>query len=151
MIQTTLVLLFNEKNQLLLWSKRRWFGQWRWNGFGGKFDAKEETPLQAATRELQEETSIVYPAHQLEQIGHIQFIWPDKERPCFVFSWSYTGEFSDSDEMVAIQWFDKNNLPYEQMREADKIMFPLFFEKNEFISLAVYYDENNKLVRWKKK
>jgi len=33
---TTLVLLFNDRDEVLLGFKKRGFGQGKWNGFGGK-------------------------------------------------------------------------------------------------------------------
>lgn len=53
----TLVVLFNDKNQILLCMKKRGFGVGKWNGAGGKVDAGE-TILRAAVRELEEETMI---------------------------------------------------------------------------------------------
>jgi hypothetical protein len=39
MRQTTLVFVFNEKNQILLAMKKRGFGEGKWNGAGGKLEA----------------------------------------------------------------------------------------------------------------
>jgi hypothetical protein len=41
MLQTTLVLLFNDQGQILLAMKKRGFGVGKWNGAGGKIHEGE--------------------------------------------------------------------------------------------------------------
>ena len=53
----TLVLL-REENRVLLGMKKRGFGVGKWNGFGGKLEPGE-TVVEAAARELEEESGLV--------------------------------------------------------------------------------------------
>lgn len=72
MRQTTLVFVFNEKNQILLAMKKRGFGEGKWNGAGGKVE-EGETIVQAASRELMEETGINIAPDKLEARGVLHF------------------------------------------------------------------------------
>ncbi len=65
MRQSTLVFVFNPKNHILLAMKKRGFGEGKWNGAGGKVE-EGETIVQAASRELQEETGIEIAPEKME-------------------------------------------------------------------------------------
>ena len=65
MRQCTLVFVFNPKKQILLAMKKRGFGEGKWNGAGGKVETGE-TIIQAASRELGEETGIEIIPEKLE-------------------------------------------------------------------------------------
>lgn len=65
MRQSTLVFVFNPANQILLAMKKRGFGEGKWNGAGGKVEAGE-TIVQAASRELREETGIEINPEKME-------------------------------------------------------------------------------------
>lgn len=77
MRQTTLVLVFNSQNQILLCMKKRGFGVGKYNGSGGKVEGNESLE-QAAIRELQEETGIIVSENRLEICGLFYFIFPEK-------------------------------------------------------------------------
>lgn len=72
MRQTTLVFVFNEKNQILLAMKKRGFGEGKWNGAGGKLETGE-TIAQAASRELREETGVEIAPEKMESRGILHF------------------------------------------------------------------------------
>lgn len=74
MRQCTLVFVFNEKNQILLAMKKRGFGEGKWNGAGGKVDTGE-TIIEAASRELREETGINIAPEKMEARGVLHFHW----------------------------------------------------------------------------
>lgn len=74
MRQCTLVFVFNPKNQILLAMKKRGFGEGKWNGAGGKVDPGE-TIIQAASRELREETGINIIPEKMEARGILHFHW----------------------------------------------------------------------------
>ncbi len=65
MRQSTLVFVFNPENQILLAMKKRGFGEGKWNGAGGKVE-EGETIVQAASRELREETGIEIVPEKME-------------------------------------------------------------------------------------
>lgn len=73
----TLVLLVNqEKQEILLGMKKRGFGVGKWNGFGGKV-SEGETIFQGALRELKEEASIYCP--NLHFVGKVNTLLYGKE------------------------------------------------------------------------
>lgn len=72
MLQTTNIYLFNSHNQILLGMKKRGFGEWKWNGFGGK-NKGNETIIETAIRELYEESWVTIIASQLEKAGILHF------------------------------------------------------------------------------
>ncbi len=123
---TTLVLVFNPQNQILLCMKKRGFGVWKFNGAGGKVEAGEAI-LEAASRELYEETKIQISPEHFENHGHIYFIFPDKpdwDQDMTVFvAKEYSWEFEETEEMKP-QWFDISDIPYEKMWEDDAIWLP---------------------------
>jgi len=65
MKEATLCFLINE-NKILLGMKKRGFGQGKYNGFGGK-PQSNETILEAAVREMQEESNIKVSANHLQK------------------------------------------------------------------------------------
>ena len=72
MRQSTLIFVFNPKNQILLAMKKRGFGKGKWNGAGGKVEVGE-TIVSGASRELYEETRIEIAPDQLEARGVLHF------------------------------------------------------------------------------
>ena len=87
MRQTTLVFVFNEKNQIFLAMKKRGFGEGKWNGAGGKLEAGE-TVAQAASRELLEETGISIAPEKMEARGVLHFHFdgkPDWDQDVSIF------------------------------------------------------------------
>lgn len=67
----TLVFLRNDTH-ILLGLKKRGFGVNKWNGFGGKVEPNE-TIIDAAIRELQEECCVFVEKSNLTNIGHLEF------------------------------------------------------------------------------
>jgi len=65
----TLALIRNDDN-ILLGMKKRGFGVGRWNGFGGKVNS-DETILEAAKRELLEESGLI--TNELQEAGILKF------------------------------------------------------------------------------
>src|SRR5687768_2947242 len=62
------------------------FHQGKWNGLGGKCEA-DESPLEAALRELKEESGLDLPASSFKPLGTIQFpnFKPQKSEDWVVF------------------------------------------------------------------
>jgi 8-oxo-dGTP diphosphatase len=62
----------------------------------------------------------------LEYRGLLKFLFvsePEKSWDCSIFFADYDGEVRESDEM-APQWFALDDIPYNTMREDDKIWLP---------------------------
>lgn len=133
MPRTTLVLLFNDNNEILLAMKKR--GRWagKWNGFGGKPDGNE-TVLQTAVRELFEESGIAIQEADLQTCGLLHFIFDDKpewSKDCYVFKAKYNWSFQETDEM-APKRRKLEDIPYDAMREGDDVRFNQVFDGTQF-------------------
>ncbi|KAH9887228.1 hypothetical protein C8Q73DRAFT_794791 [Cubamyces lactineus] len=139
-----------------------------WNGFGGKVDP-EETPVQAAVRELQEEAGITAP---LRQCGTLFFVVDgvDTAFNISVFSaYEYTGTITESEEMRP-EWFSIQRsmlpshyplttldhgeasetlppVPLQTMWADDEFWMPLMFARRYFVGRADF-GADNKMRRW---
>ncbi|XP_061175695.1 oxidized purine nucleoside triphosphate hydrolase-like [Saccostrea echinata] len=126
----TLVLL-TRPNQVLLGMKKRGFGKGRWNGFGGKVE-KGETILEAAKRELFEESSLK--SDSLTKIGIIdfQFVGDPQILEVHIFtSTQFEGEPTESPEMSP-KWFNVEDIPFETMWPDDCLWFPMLLSGTKF-------------------
>ncbi|XP_020385218.1 oxidized purine nucleoside triphosphate hydrolase [Rhincodon typus] len=126
----TLVMVVRQQKILLGW-KKRGFGANRWNGFGGKVQPGE-TIEEGAKRELWEESSLT--VDSLEKIGRIKFEFVDEAELLDVHIFltdSYKGEPMESDEMRP-QWFDLDEIPFDEMWVDDIYWFHLLLQKKLF-------------------
>lgn len=136
MRQSTLVFVFNEKNQILLAMKKRGFGVGKWNGAGGKVESGE-TLVAAAVREVLEETAIQLAPENLVSSALLHFYFsdhPEWNQDVSVFLiHNYSGAFVETDEMRP-QWFSLDEIPYHDMWEDDIYWLPRVIdgEKVEF-------------------
>ena len=129
---TLVIPVSNQNKQVLLGKKRRGFGKGLYNGFGGKVE-KGERILDAAARELYEESGLVVGVDHLEEkrCGVLQFVFrndfEEEQDKKVQVPWQvhifYINEFSgtitESEEMEP-QWFDIENIPYSSMWKDDK-------------------------------
>lgn len=143
MRQCTLVFVFNEKNQILLAMKKRGFGEGKWNGAGGKVESGE-TIIQAASRELQEETGIEIPIEKLEARGVLHFHFsakPDWNQDVNIFvAHGYKGDFMETEEMRP-EWFDIDKIPFDHMWEDDIYWLNRVIE-GESVEFEFYFGED---------
>ena len=113
----------NGRVLLQLKAEGRFGGGW-WNAPGGKV-AEAETPEEAITREVKEETSL--DVTSLREHGTFTFYFGDVAEPDWllhVFSTThYSGEPQDSEE-GHLEWFDETALPYDDMWPDDRIWLP---------------------------
>nr|XP_060642859.1 oxidized purine nucleoside triphosphate hydrolase [Anolis sagrei ordinatus] len=126
----TLVLVL-QPQRVLLGMKKRGFGAWRWNGFGGKVQPGE-TIEQAARRELQEECGLT--VDSLEKTGKITFEFVGNMELMEVHIFradSFQGDPTESEEMCP-QWFELDHVPFESMWPDDIYWFPLLLRKKRF-------------------
>ncbi|XP_077590054.1 oxidized purine nucleoside triphosphate hydrolase isoform X2 [Stigmatopora nigra] len=127
----TLVLVV-QPGKVLLGMKKRGFGVGRWNGFGGKVQIGE-TVEEGARRELLEESCLT--VETLEKVGNIKFEFVGETQLLDVHIFradSYIGEPMETEEMRP-QWFDCDQIPFDQMWPDDKLWFPLFLQKKKFV------------------
>lgn len=135
------VCLVHEHPRLLLGLKKRGFGEGRWNGFGGKVQAGE-TIEEGAKRELMEEAGIE--ASDLEKVGLIEFEFdgnPEIMEVHFFRVNGYSGEPAESEEMRP-QWFDVNEIPFDEMWPDDRYWIPLFLQNKKFKGKIFFKDQN---------
>ncbi|EAR95349.2 NUDIX hydrolase (macronuclear) [Tetrahymena thermophila SB210] len=120
-----------QENKVLLGFKKRGFGIAKWNGFGGKVDSNE-TILQGAIREMQEECNIT--PTKLKFVGLIKYTLPKLKMIIlshqFIIS-EYEGSIQESEEMRP-QWFEFQNIPFQDMWCENHIWFGDLLKQNYF-------------------
>lgn len=103
--------------QVLLGYKKRGFGAGKFAGFGGKVEIGE-TIIQAAMRELTEETGLQVKIEHLRAAGQVTFVFPTKptwDQVVHLFlTRHWQGKPTESAEMRP-QWFPCQHLPYDRM------------------------------------
>lgn len=128
-----LTLLFLVRNdEVLLAMKKRGFGEGKWNGIGGKVD-EGESVIEALIREAQEEISIT----PVNYMKHAEIIFDEfhnhKRRQLEVHTYicnRWDGIPTESEEMRP-RWFNRNELPYEQMWADDPYWLPQVLTGNK--------------------
>ncbi len=141
----TICFLVNKKTKLVcLALKKRGHGEGRWNGAGGKPKAGE-TLEDAVRRETYEELGVKI--INLVLVAEIEF----KDLPtksshaatAYICN-GWEGEPAESEEMKP-QWFEIDQIPYDEMWSADKIWIPLVL-KGEKIKAVFEYSEGDTLT-----
>lgn len=143
----TLCFLLKE-NEILLAMKKRGFGVGKWNGVGGKVQ-ENETPMQAAIRETEEEIGVT--PQGMKRVGILYFHFLDKKcvekdiNRVFVYTakkWS--GTLQETEEMRP-QWFDFSEIPYNEMWEDDVYWLPKLLQ-GEKVEGRYVFDSNHRLL-----
>jgi 8-oxo-dGTP diphosphatase len=129
--------------QVLLGFKKAGFGAGRWVGIGGHVE-DGEAAVDAAVREVAEETSLVVKAADLSQLAVLTFRFParpswDQTADVFVTS-SFSGEPAESDE-VAPRWFDTGSLPFGGMWDDARYWLPLVLAGQRVDPLITFADD----------
>jgi 8-oxo-dGTP diphosphatase/2-hydroxy-dATP diphosphatase len=125
------VAIVHKDGKVLLGMKKKGFGRGHWNGFGGKVEPNE-TIESATKRELLEEAGLT--ALTMIPMGVIDFSFDADPKVLQVHFFrvdKYSGEPRESEEMRP-QWFDIDNIPYEQMWPDDKHWLPLLLKGQKF-------------------
>jgi ADP-ribose pyrophosphatase YjhB (NUDIX family) len=119
----TLVYLLRD-DAICLAMKKRGFGEGNWNGFGGKLE-QGESIIDAAIRELYEESGVSATEEHLTQMALAEFLFEDgmhlEVHTFFVREWD--GEPRETEEMSP-KWFTHDSIPYEQMWADDSHWLP---------------------------
>ena len=133
--------------------KNRDIHEGKWNGVGGKLELNE-SPSEAAIREVNEETGISLRAAQLNSLGVLTFPSFKAEEHqdwiCFIFRANLPGEISDyplveSPEGI-LEWIEESKLLSLPLWEGDPTFLPKVLANEPF--LGSYWYENKKLIRW---
>lgn len=143
MKELTLVYLVREK-EICLALKKRGFGEGNYNGYGGKLE-KGETILQAAVREVFEESTCVVQEDDLEQVADITFVFTDEQMHVHAyFARIWKGEPIETEEMKPY-WFSYADIPYTHMWADDQHWMPPVFA-GEKIQGTVWFFEDGKSI-----
>lgn len=127
-IKATLLLL-RSGSRILLAKKKRGFGTGKYNGVGGKIEAGE-TSEQAMLRECWEEIAVIPTKYKMMGTNEfLEFYKGVQERVVFdiYVATEWTGEPAESEEMQP-EWFEINDLPYDNMFPDDKYWLPLVLD-----------------------
>ena len=130
-IRGVITYIIEGDNVLLIYKKRGHGKDW-FNGPGGKI-LSTETPLEAASRETQEEVGVT--PRDPELCGFIRFYDVyDEDWDVYIFrSYGYNGTIRESEEAKPV-WFSKDKIPYDRMWEDDRYWLPVVLEGGYFIA-----------------
>lgn len=104
---------------------------------GGKQE-QGETMEECVIRETKEETGLDIKNPRL--VGYIEF--PGADLAVYVY-WSteYLGSLHEKQDEVNAFWQDENQIPYAEMRDADRDFLPEILE-GKYVRRRYVYDEN---------
>ncbi len=124
------LLFVTEASRVLLIRKLRGLGAGKINGPGGRIE-KGETPLEAAVREVHEETGVI-PSEVVEH-GELRFQFVDGYSiHVWVFrATAHSGEAIQTEEAIP-QWTAYEQIPYDEMWADDRLWLPLLLEGKRF-------------------
>lgn len=149
MKQATLVLVFDDKENIVLCMKKRWFWSWLYNWAGWKVEAWE-TILEAASRELMEETTIDIKPEWLTPrwVFHFFFLEkPEWNMDVHLFTaHNYTWDFEETEEMKP-ELFKISEIPFEKMWPDDAIWMPRVIAW-ENVEYDFSFDNNWQIVEY---
>lgn len=132
---------FVKDDQVLLAMKMKKIGKGKLNGYGGGIE-DNETPRQAAVREVEEETGVIIRAEDLEEVAEMYFKNHTESGETFVckvyvyLCRSWEGNFVPTEEMADPAWFPTDSLPFERMMPDDPHWLPHIFSGKKIIGRA---------------
>ena len=134
----------NPANEVLLGFKKIGFGAGKYNGPGGKVEAGE-TVATAAIRELEEETGIKICKKDLQQMGHLTFLFPAKpswNQVVYVFVvTTWEGTPTESTEMKPA-WFKVDDIPFERMWKDGAHWLPRILAGERIRAMFTFREDN---------
>ncbi len=135
-----------KNDKVLLAYKKEGFGSGKINAPGGKVKPNE-TPRQAATRELNEEVCLTAHEKDLEQVALVRFYFDKKPVfECYIYTTRFwQGEPAETDEMRP-QWYPLANIPYDKMWAADSQWIPLILGGQK-IEAEINFNDDGTVVK----
>jgi 8-oxo-dGTP pyrophosphatase MutT (NUDIX family) len=128
---------------VLLGVKMKKIGAERRNGWGGGIDPGE-TAIECIMREVYEEGRVKALPRDFEKVAVVDFenhtsggdIFVCRVHTYLLHRWD--GEFQTTAEMTDPQWFEKQNLPLDEMMPADRIWVPPLMAGKKLYAQAKY-------------
>ena len=159
LIPSTLIYVRHQGKVLMIHrssADSRWldFHEGKWNGLGGKCE-KDESPLMAAQRELQEESGLNIPLAQFRSAGVIQFplFKPHKNEDWLVFLFSVdleelpsTGLLKETKEGV-LHWISDSDILNLNLWPGDLLFLPYVLQRKAFIG-TIWYEDSRVKNSW---
>lgn len=128
---------------MLLGYKKAGFGAGRWVGLGGHIEDGEK-PVQAAVREVAEESSLVISPDSVSHVACLTFVFPARpswDQTADVFATTeYSGEPAESDELIP-RWFGTDDLPLDGMWDDAKYWLPLVLAGERYVATITFADD----------
>ena len=147
----TLCFLLREQNgrrKILLGHKKVRFGAGKFGGIGGKLDPGE-TIIEAAVREMFEESSVTLDPNKIEHVAHLDFQFPHRpawSQTAYVFFASeWAGTPKESEEIRPL-WVPTEQIPYEKMWPDAAVWLPEILAKNKIAAEFIYGEDNATLA-----
>lgn len=145
--QRTLCFLV-QGDKVLLGKKKRGLGEGLYLGIGGKIE-KDETTIDAAIREVQEEIGVT--VSNLIKVAETTFLFPKNtpyekwnQQVHSFLTTSWQGEIRESAEMMLPEWFSQNNLPFTEAWDDMRYWLPRVL-KGEKLEACFYFNQDLKV------
>ncbi|KAF2895652.1 hypothetical protein ILUMI_10511 [Ignelater luminosus] len=142
MNETYYTLIFiKDSSKILLGFKKRGLGKNTWNGYGGKLQENEDI-FDCAIRELKEESNLNIKKDKLNYLGVV--IYDDNRnminhrRIVYIFNASSIDDEPVETEEMRPQWFNFQNIPYDNMWPDSKFWLPLVLKDGWLIARFTY-------------
>ena len=112
--------------EVLLGEKKKGLGLGKMVGPGGKLEPGE-SPVQAAVREVREESGLQVREQDLRALGRIRYEFPDRPEWSQV-SWVFAthewhGDIVESDELL-LHWHQVESIPFDRMWDDARYWLP---------------------------
>ncbi|WP_036610412.1 NUDIX hydrolase [Oribacterium sp. P6A1] len=148
-ILTTLCYIENDEQYLMLHrtKKKNDLNEGKWIGVGGKFE-RDESPEECLLREVREETG--YTLTSWRYRGIVTFISgrAESEYMHLFTADGFSGEQTECNE-GELKWIAKKDVPTLNVWPGDRIFLKLLLERQDFFSLKLVYDAEDRLLEAK--
>jgi len=126
-------------DEVLLIHKKTGLGRGLVNAPGGRIEAAE-MPIDAAIREMQEETGIT--PKELKEVASLHFIFTDgySLKGTVFFAYDHEGEARATDEADPF-WTPVGEIPFDKMWEDDALWLPKVLEGKRVTGYFIFEDE----------
>ncbi len=145
---TTLCYIENDKDEYLMLHRTKKENDQshdKWLGVGGKFE-QNESPEECMLREVKEETGLELTDYKFRGIvTFVSEIWETEYMN--IFTARYPGGHLDECDEGELKWISKSRLMELQLWEGDRIFLKHLIEHDNFFSLKLEYDKNERLIR----